>query len=506
MELIHILLTIILVFLGTKLIYWFSKRIKFIRRIEKMPGPQTWPLIGTSWYFLRHRQNLFKCIRALVQKYGPVYRTWTGGLAIVHLTRPEHVELVLNNSRNNKKSFGYTFLHDWLGLGLLTSSGEKWFSHRKMITPTFHFEILETFFNTFSRKSDILIDNLSQHSKQGDEFDITPYISKCALDIICETAMGIEVHAQGKSDSEYVRSVYEIAHLVVQRGIRPWLWPNFLFGLTEFGKRHQTCLNVLHGFSRRVIEERKRERVGREKGEADADEDQWGKKRRVAFLDLLIDESEKSETPLTNEEIREEVDTFMFEGFDTTAMAISWSLFLLGSHPEYQDNVYAELESIFGDDYDRPITSRDCAQMKYLERVIKEALRLFPSVPSIGRMMEEDMQVGEYLIPTGAVVILHILDVHRCEDQFPQPAVFQPDNFLSENMQKRHVYSYIPFSAGPRNCIGQKFALLEEKCVLASVLRKFKVISQEKLEDLLLLNELTLKSASGVRVKLEPRT
>ncbi|KAL1456050.1 hypothetical protein WDU94_000804 [Cyamophila willieti] len=299
----------------------------------------------------------------------------------------------------------------------------------------------------------------------------------------------------------------EMAHLIIQRGIRPWLWPNFTFGLTELGKRHETCLNLLHGFSRQVIGERKRERAGRKerREEEEDDGEQWGKKRRVAFLDLLLEESEKSKTPLTNEEIREEVDTFMFEGFDTTAMAMSWSLFLLGSHPNHQDNVYEELESIFGDDLDRPITSRDCAQMKYLERVIKEALRLFPSVPFIGRMMEEDLQVGEYLIPTGSIVIMDIVNIHRCEDQFPQPEVFQPDNFLSENVQNRHTYSYIPFSAGPRNCIGQRFALLEEKCVLASILRKFKVTSLEKSEDLLLLNELTLKSASGVKVKLEHR-
>lgn len=506
MVILHILLALIVVLFGTKLFNWYRRRLAFIRTVDKLRGPPSYPVVGSLLNdLIVPRQGQFKHSLARTRKYGPLYRSWWGPRAIVHFSRPEHVELLLSNNHNIDKSFGYFFIQPWLGTGLLTAKGQKWSSHRKMFTPTFHFDILENYVDIFVQKSDILEEKLTKLSQEHPEgFDIFPFIAKCALDIICKTAMGTEVHAQDSVDSEYVRAVYEISSLIMERAIRPWFWPAAIFAWSHYGRRHKACLDTLHGFTRRVIGERKRERAGQET-RSENTEDELGRKRRVAFLDLLLEASENSTTPLTDEEIREEVDTFMFEGHDTTSAAIAWTLFLLGSHPDHQEQIFAELEDVFADDPDRKITSRDCARMKYLERAIKESLRLFPSVPFIGRHLSEDVHIGDTIIPAGCHVLLEIACVHRCEDHYPNPDVFQPDNFLPENIHKKHNFAYIPFSAGPRNCIGQKFALLEEKCIIASILRKFKVTALEKMEDLVLMNELILRPMSGVKVKLEPR-
>lgn len=316
---------------------------------------------------------------------------------------------------------------------------------------------------------------------------------------------------------------YRIGAIVTNRQSKIWLQPDIIFRMTKLYKEHEKCLSILHGFSNRVIRERKDEiRKIKEKKQIqdnnnnmdtmnnnnivdEKEEIVIGKKKRLAFLDLLIEASQDG-TVLSNEDIREEVDTFMFEGHDTTSAAISWTLFLLGCHPEYQDLVYQELYDIFGDDKTRAATMTELMDMKYLECCIKEGLRLYPSVPLIARQIKEDVNLGEYIIPAGTTAMIVTYMLHRNPEIYPKPEQFNPDRFLPQNCYGRHPYAYIPFSAGPRNCIGQKFAILEEKSVIASVLRNYKVEAVDRREDLTLLSELILRPKDGLRLKITKRS
>ncbi|RXG69178.1 cytochrome P450 4V2, partial [Armadillidium vulgare] len=242
----------------------------------------------------------------------------------------------------------------------------KWHQRRKMLTPTFHFKILEDYVEIFNQQSQIFVKNL-QSNCDGKPFDIYPRIILCTLDII----MG---------------------------------------------------------------------------------------KKRMSFLDLLLEYSEDHEI-LSDEDIREEVDTFMFEGHDTTAASVNWTLYLLGQHPEIQNKAYEEIESIFGSS-DRDATSSDIREMKYLECCIKESLRLFPSVPAFGRELNEDVIIEGYTVPKGTSTMIFVYQLHRDPEVFPDPNTYKPERFFPENYANRSPYAYIPFSAGPRNCIGrQKFLL-----------------------------------------------
>ncbi|XP_062538857.1 cytochrome P450 4c3, partial [Armigeres subalbatus] len=461
--------------------------------------------------------NRIISIRKLYGRQQGFSRAWNGPMPYVMISKASAVEPILGSPRHIEKSHDYEFLKPWLGTGLLTSQGKKWHPRRKILTPAFHFKILDDFVDIFQEQSAVLVQRLEQELGNEEGFNCFPYVTLCALDVVCETAMGRLIHAQKNSDSEYVKAVYQIGAIVQNRQQKIWLQPDFIFKRTEDYRNHQRCLSILHEFSNRVIRERKEE-IQRQKltnnnyksaeaatsvdGNNNAEE--FGRKKRLAFLDLLIEASQDG-TVLSNEDIREEVDTFMFEGHDTTSAAISWILLLLGAEPAIQDRIVEEIDHIMGGDRDRFPTMKELNDMKYLECCIKEGLRLYPSVPLIARKLVEDVQIEDYTIPAGTTAMIVVYQLHRDPAVFPNPDRFNPDHFLPENCRGRHPYAYIPFSAGPRNCIGQKFAVLEEKSIISAVLRKYRIEAVDRRENLTLLGELILRPKDGLRIKISRR-
>ncbi|XP_046463634.1 cytochrome P450 4C1-like [Daphnia pulex] len=498
--------TVLFCVVGTAL----YRRYKFFRQCSVIPGPSAQiPLFGSFTELFLEPEGILPHFMKLYKVWSKksVTRLWIGPFPMITIGSAEGAEVVLGSNKIIDKGREYNFIQPWLATGLLTSTGSKWHKRRKMLTPTFHFKILEEFIHVINEQSDVLVEKLNE--KVGQDFDIFPFITRCTLDVICETAMGRHVNAQGKSDSDYVQAVYKVTRIIQARQTRPWLQIEWLFRLLPVGLEQKRCLSILHGFTDQVIRERKLEyklQKAKEEKETEriADNDNFiPKKSRLAFLDLLIEASQDGKV-LSDLDIREEVDTFMFEGHDTTAAAINWSLFLIGGNPEVQEKVSEELTRVFGES-DRPITMADLSELKYLEYCIKEALRLYPSVPIMSRALLEDVTVCGYDIPVGSTLMIVPYIIHRDPTYFPDPESFKPERFFPENIQGRHPYAYVPFSAGPRNCIGQKFAQMEEKIILASVLRRFHVKSLDKADDMPVLAELILRPRDGIRLHLTPK-
>jgi cytochrome P450 family 4 len=238
----------------------------------------------------------------------------------------------------------------------------------------------------------------------------------------------------------------------------------------------------------------------------DIDENDIGEKRRLAFLDLMIETSHLNPKQLSEDEVKQQVDTIMFEGHDTTAAGSSFALCMLGCHEDIQEKVMQEQHAIFGDS-DREATFADTVEMKYLERVILETLRMYPPVPLIARKINSDIQLASQnlTVPAGATIIIGTVRMHRRPDIYHNPDKFDPDNFLPERTQNRHYYSYIPFSAGPRSCVGRKYAMLKLKVLLSTILRNFHVRSTVAEKDFKLQADIILKRTDGFKIVLEPR-
>nr|XP_042903352.1 cytochrome P450 4C1-like [Parasteatoda tepidariorum] len=293
------------------------------------------------------------------------------------------------------------------------------------------------------------------HSLIDEKFvDIVPLIINCTLDIVCETMMGYRIGAQQGENTDYVNAIHNLADFFNKRTITPWLWSDCMFNFSSTGRGFNKDLDILHSFTKKVIKEKKKAMLSQPiVNDSAKKDDEFQIKKRKSFMDLLLDLHLQGEQ-ITEEGIQEEVDTFMFEGHDTTAMGIIFSLYCIGLYPEIQKKIYEELDSIFGENSERSITMDDVRNMKYLECVLKESQRLFPSVPVIGRKLNEDIFYKGRKIPKGTTMHCNILALHRNPKIFPNPEVFDPERFLPENSLKRHPYGYVPFSAGPRNCIG----------------------------------------------------
>uniref|UniRef100_A0A182MFG2 Cytochrome P450 n=1 Tax=Anopheles culicifacies TaxID=139723 RepID=A0A182MFG2_9DIPT len=324
-----------------------------------------------------------------------MFRVWIGNRLALFCTNVKFNETVLSSQKQIRKSELYKFLVPWLGDGLLLSTGQKWSNKRKILTPAFHFKILDQFIEVFHKQSNILADRLRPEAN-GTLVNIYPFVTLAALDIICETAMGTSINAQTDADSAYVKAITELSLVLTGRFVKVWQRVDFLFNLSADKRRQDRIIRVLHEFTTKIIQSRRRELM--EQGVIggtveDEDMADIGTKRRMAFLDVLL-QATIDGRPLTDREIQEEVDTFMFEGHDTTTIAISFTLLLLARHPEVQEKVFQEVVDILGNDPLTPVSHRNLQDMKYLEMVIKESLRLYPPVPIIARRFTENVELG----------------------------------------------------------------------------------------------------------------
>ncbi|BES98079.1 cytochrome P450 [Nesidiocoris tenuis] len=443
--------------------------------------------------------DLLPWMKEKMDKYGGLVALYTMGQPTVITTKPEYVEVILTSTKNIDKGPEYKFISEWLGDGLLLSTGDKWKQRRKMLTPSFHFKILENNHDCMNKNWKKVVKTFLD--AKGAPVEPLQIMGRGALDIICETAMGT-ILDKDDGGEEYVANVKRTTANSVQRALRPLYRSMTVLRLTPFGRQYLKDIDNLHNFTEKVINQRKSAYLEEKQLQADEYSESDGKKPQV-FLDSILELAQQA--GLTNDDIREEVDTFMFAGHDTTSTALQFVLLRLGENPEVQEKAYQEQLDIFGYS-DRDVTKEDLNKMHYLDLVLKECLRLHPPAPQIARVLREDVTLpNNMIIPSGTKVLMNFFLMHRDPENFPNPEKFDPERFTHEMSKNRHPYSYTPFSAGPRNCIGQKFALMEMKIGLSTILRFCKIRAVTRSKDLKYRLEIILKPSTPILVEVTPR-
>ncbi|XP_039437021.1 probable cytochrome P450 4d14 [Culex pipiens pallens] len=451
--------------------YIWQQRSRLQKPFESVRGPPALPLLGNVHQLVtKSSTEIFQYMQDLERAYGRVFKMDVMSQFWLFFTDANHIEQIMTGAEFNCKSDDYDMLVEWLGTGLLISCGNKWFTHRKALTSAFHFKILENFAQVFDAKSTILARKFL--SAEGKSVKIFPLVKLCTLDVIVETAMGIKSEAQTKQ-SCYTVAVEDIAAIVFRRMFDILYNTKWIFKLTSSFEPYQKHLKTIHEFTLGIIEKKRQalQEAGSTKVVNTKEDSDVGLKSKQALLDILL-QANIDGKPLTNEEVREEVDTFMFAGHDTTASAITFILFSLAKHPDIQQKVYEEVRSVFGDSKDTPTTLTNLNDLKYLELVIKESLRMFPPVPFISRNTSKQVSLAGLTIPPNTNISIGIYNMHHNPNYFPDPERFVPERFEAERgAEKLNPYAYVPFSAGGRNCIGQKFAMYELKATISKVVR-----------------------------------
>ncbi|KAJ8390675.1 hypothetical protein AAFF_G00100550 [Aldrovandia affinis] len=398
---------------------------------------------------------------------GPFY-------TLVRLFHPNYVKPILTASANIsfKDELFYGFLRPWLGQGLLLSNGEHWFRHRRLLTPAFHFDILKIYVEIFNKSTDIMHAKWRRLVAKGQAcHDMFEQISLMTLDSLLKCAFSHDSNCQ-ESPSEYIAAIYELSTLVLKRQHRMLHHWDWLYWRSPEGQRFRRACAVVHKFTADIIQGRRAQLLHQGEPEEHTEDTGTRRKKLTDFIDVLLMSKDEEGNGLTDEEIKAETDTFMFEGHDTTASGISWILYNLALHPQYQDRCRAEINALLEGRDTEEIEWDDLTNLPFTTMCIKE--RASP----------------------------RIYGIHHNPDIWPNPEVYDPSRFDQENSKNRPSLAFIPFSAGPRNCIGQNFAMAEMRVVVALTLRRFLVTPGKG--EVRRLSELILRAEGGLWLQLEP--
>lgn len=442
------------------------------------PGPEGHPIVGSIPEFRKEPLTYLVQVR---REYGDVVRL-KAGPRIVHLVaHPDDILYVLGkNNRNYHKGSQYEKLELLLGKGLLTSEGDLWRRQRQMMNPYFHSKHLATF---ASMMVDTTLERLEQWEREyaaGESFDVSTEMMRLTLTIVGKALFSRDVSDEASEVGRALPIVLKYASDRMSAFIEiPRSIP------TPENRRFQEARKTLDQIVYEMIEERRQS--GEDKGDL--------------LSMLLFARDEETGEGMTDTQIRDEVMTLFLAGHETTANALSWTFYLLSKYPYVERRLRGELAEVLGG---HTPALEDLADLNYTRMVIEESMRLYPPVPSIGRTPIEDDEIGGYHIPTGTDVLISQYVTHRHPDFWDNPEGFDPERHTEERAESRPPFAFFPFAGGPRKCIGDNFAMMEARLVLATVAQRYQLAllpgHPVKPEP-----TITLRPKHGLQMTLHPR-
>ena len=452
-------------------------------------GPKPRFFFGHLAEFRADRLAFFtRCAR----EYGDVVPLRLLGKPVILLNRPDLIEQVLvTHHKQFVKHFGLRLYKPILGNGLVTSEGDFWRRQRKLSAPAFQASRLPGYAKAMVECAQRMCDAWAATAGKenapvnGVARDVNADMMRLTLEIACKTLFG----ADACPDPDVVGRAMEDGLEGVAARFRGRI-PLPAWVPTPANLRLRRSLRTLHAVVAEMIEGR---RATIARGGADADHDD--------LLSMLLAARDDDGSGMTAAQLLDEVLTLFLAGHETTALALSYSLYLLAHHPEAQSALRAELTEVL---CDRPPSFADLPRLAYTRNVVTESMRLYPPADFLGREATADCEVAGIAVRKGTNLFMSQWVMHRDARFFPEPLKFDPTRWTPEFERSLPRYAYFPFGAGPRYCIGQTFAAAEAALVLATICQRFEFAPDPTFR--LELNPgITLRPRAGVWLSVRRR-
>jgi len=436
------------------------------------PGPR-----DRSWagFYRAYTRDPLVYLTQLQKEYGDVVTLRAYNYRVFFLSHPDHIEEVLvTQSRKFFKGRILKANKRLFGNGLLTSEGDFWLRQRRLAQPAFHRARVASYGETMVRFADQLIAGW----RDGETRDVHTEMMRLTLQIVAKTLFDADVDHEAKEIGKALEAIMELNSNFRRVVLTPPWLP------TRHNLRAMLATRRLNRIIYRIIAERRA-------SERDAGD----------LLSMLLAAQDEDGSRMNDQQLRDEAITIFLAGHETTAIALSWTWWLLAQNPEVEARLHTELDTVLAG---RSPQMEDLPRLPYAEKVITESLRLYPPAWGMPRLAIEDVEIGGYKIAKGCGVSVSQWVVHRDRRWFDEPLAFRPERWDGELQKRLPRFAYFPFGGGPRQCIGNAFAQMEATLVLATIAQKFRfrLVADHPV---IPLASITLRPKHGIRATLEAR-
>jgi cytochrome P450 len=412
---------------------------------QNVPGPKGNILFGHAGDYSK---DALKFEREMFERYGDVVAIRFANMKVFMMRHPDHVHQVLVSeaSKFHKSPVYRMVLGRFLGEGLLTSEGSFWRRQRSMTQPAFHTKRIGSYGDVMVEYTDRLMDEY----QPGAVRNINQDMMRLTLNIVSKTLFDAEMDANAGRVNEALTAVLHASNETMNSGFIIPQWVPI-----PRNRRMAKAVRELDAIINEIITERRKSND--DKGD---------------LLSMLLQTEDADGERMTDKQVRDEAVTIFLAGHETTANALTWAWYLLSQHPEIEAKLHEEIDNVLAG---RTPTLTDLRQLEYTEMVLKEAMRLYPPVPSIGRQAIEDVEIGDVHVEKDRIIMISPMVLHNDPRWWDNPNEFRPERFAKGSEEPRHKHAYLPFGGGPRVCIGNNFAIMEGVLVLAAMAQRYQM-------------------------------